>query len=127
MSTDVKGMNNVHGLDVAQLENYLSHGCVVRIISVMGVWRELYRSWVCGENYLSHGCVVRIISVMGVWRELSQSWVCGENYLSHGCVARIISVMGVWRELSQPWVCGECEISLVVIFQNMYLAFPAAL
>ena len=27
MSTDVKGMNSVHGHDVAQLEKYIGHGC----------------------------------------------------------------------------------------------------
>ena len=31
MSTNVKGMNSVHGRDIAQLENYIGHGCVVGV------------------------------------------------------------------------------------------------
>ena len=31
MSTNVKGLNSVHGRDVVQLENYIGHGCVVSV------------------------------------------------------------------------------------------------
>ena len=44
MSTDVKGMNSVHERDVAQLENYIGHGCEAsgKIITIVVIFQNIY-------------------------------------------------------------------------------------
>ena len=55
MSTDVKEMNSAHGRDVAQLQNYIGHGCVASVKLLLlsffriYIWRSLlhYKMSVC--------------------------------------------------------------------------------
>ena len=53
MSTDVKGMNSVHGRDVAQLENYIGHGCVCLLVGCLTSQQQasVSQGRICSDNF----------------------------------------------------------------------------